>query len=64
MCAHLVLRSVSATMLTVSQPQPAKAPKLPRVICRICKRLYHEPGATLQWHANAFGRSTCPHCKN
>ena len=42
----------------------ATVKKLPRVICRICKRLYHEDGASLQWHANAFGRSVCRHCRN
>ena len=42
----------------------ATVKKLPRVICRICRRLYHEDGASLQWHANAFGRSICRHCRN
>lgn len=38
--------------------------QLPRVLCRICKRLFTEPGASLAWHANARGRATCPHCRN
>src|SRR5437899_397602 len=37
--------------------------KLPRVICRVCRRLFHEPCATLQWHANAHGRAVCPNCR-
>jgi hypothetical protein len=42
----------------------ATVKKLPRVICRIYKRLYHEDGATLQWHANSFGRAVCRNCRN
>jgi hypothetical protein len=37
---------------------------LPKAICAICRRLFHEAGASLQWHANAFGRAVCRHCRN
>jgi len=56
--------SLAVTLVTVNQPQSANPPKLPRAICRLCKRLYHEPGAPLQWYANAHGRAVCPHCRN
>jgi hypothetical protein len=49
---------------TVMKSQTEKLPKLPRVICRLCRRLFHEPGAPLQWYANAHGRATCPNCRN
>jgi len=54
----------SATLVTVNQPQSANPPKLPRAICRLCKRLYYEPGAPLQWYANSFGRAVCMHCRD
>jgi hypothetical protein len=40
------------------------ATMLPKVICAVCRRLFHEYGASLQWHANAHGRATCRHCRN
>jgi len=59
MASLCAFSSVSATLLTMNQTA-----KLPRVICRICRRLFHEAGASLQWHANARGRAVCPHCRN
>jgi len=56
--------SLGATLVAVNQPQFAKPSKLPLVICRFCGRYFTEPGASLQWHANAHGRAVCPACRN
>jgi hypothetical protein len=45
----------------VNQP---KTPKLPTLICRLCHCRFHEPGAPIEYYANAHGRAVCPHCRN